>query len=258
MIQYILFLAFLTTAPLCLSATTSANKKHHVIRAKGSSIDKNTDIMDSRFILQNDPSNGVVAGVSLRSSWWSRPHEYEWAAQFANSKYLALDAGCGISHPFKWYLGQTCRAVWACDLDSRIIDQEEMLKETNLDLGEKAYTIAKKFFSQCKTIHCTQASLTHLPDSLPLFDRIFCISVLEHMSSADRKLALKEFARKLSSQGLVIITVDYPSIRPETLFQEALECGLVPAGSIILETPPKEALSSAGLYIYRCVLKAKK
>ena len=94
-----------------------------------------------------------------------------------------------------------------------------------------------------------------------LFDRIFCISTLEHLPKNDIQKALKEFARKLAPNGLVIISVDYPLIDPENLFRVAASVGLVPAGNVELGLPPKNAINGSplypSLYVYCCVLKHK-
>jgi ubiquinone/menaquinone biosynthesis C-methylase UbiE len=147
--------------------------------------------------------------------------------------------------------------VWACDIDARISNPEDVLQETKADLGEEAYNIVKKTIYPWKNVHLVQASMTQLPDSFPQFNRIFCISTLEHMSCADRRQALQEFARTLAPGGLVVLTVDYPAVSPEELLKMADDVGLIPAGAVLLGTPPKEALSGAYLNIYRCVLKAK-
>ena len=92
-----------------------------------------------------------------------------------------------------------------------------------------------------------------------MFDRIFCISTLEHLPKNDIKKALKEFAGKLAPNGFVIITMDYPMINPEELFEIAASVGLIPAGKAELGPPPKNAVNGNPLYpllyVYCCVLK---
>ena len=104
------------------------------------------------------------------------------------------------------------------------------------------------------------SSICDLPDYMPMFDRIFCISTLEHMSKEDIKKTLFEFSRKLTPDGLVIITLDYPlSITPEALLEIAKSAKLIPAGNVEIGSPPKNAVNGApyypSLYVYRCVLK---
>lgn len=215
---------------------------------------KDADLMTSRFILTSDRSTDTLAGIKLHKAWWSRPHEYAWAAQFADSDAIALDAACGISHPFKWYLGKSCKETWACDSDTRIIDIGLLSQETYDDLGEEAYetVINTRPWERVNLVH---QSILNLSDNLPKFSRIFCISVLEHMDPTSRKLALIEFSKVLSPDGLIILTVDYPVVTPQELFEAAETAGLVAAGPVELALPNKNALHNTAWYIYRCVLK---
>jgi hypothetical protein len=211
--------------------------------------------MTSRFILQNDPSSPTVADITLPSAWWSRPHEYCWAAQFAGQNLIVLDAACGISHPFKWHLGTTCLSTWACDTDWRIGHKEQIL-EASKELGDEGYNTVAQYLDQTH-VQLIQSSITALPSSMPHFDRIFCISTLEHLSPDDRQLALNEFSRMLMPNGLIILTVDYPACTPDALLTMAKQAGLAPAGSVVTDLPSEGALfhTAWGLRVYRCVLK---
>ena len=221
------------------------------------------DCMTSRFILVSDESNRTTAGFSLPTTWWSRPYEYTWAAKFTGSQLNVLDAACGVSHPFKWLLGMTCKKTWACDLDSRLIAPELLKKEILDDLGQDNYNQFIKNSHMFKNVELFLHSICSLPDSLPLLDRIFCISTLEHMTPTARKQALSEFARKLSPDGLVVITMDYPLVPLNEFFDSVKQANLVPAGKVEMETPSQNALFSdtaipnARLFVYRCILRHK-
>lgn len=216
----------------------------------------------SRFISSEDIKTEIVAGFKLPCTWWSRPYEYAWAANFVGNDLVVLDAACGISHPFKWLLGQTCKEVWACDTDERIQELKKIILEIKDDLGEESF---KKVISNPQIylpIHFVHASICHLPNNMPKFDRIFCISTLEHLSEEDRKSALKEFSRSLKPDGLIILTVDYPVITPDALFKTASEVGLVPASEVnyfprinSITCLPTKNITNIQLYVYRCVLK---
>ena len=212
---------------------------------------------DSRFILKSDPSFNTVFETPLPATWWSRPHEYAWAAQFARSDHTVLDAACGVSHPFKWLLGSICRETWACDIDPRIDSMPRILQEIRDDLGEAAFQIALSHASVLQKVKLLRASIDCLPAALPCFDCIVCISTFEHMLRKAQQETLKNFARHLKPDGRVIITVDYPVVTPHLLLEMAREENLVPAGSVEMEKPPKDALYSPelSLYIYRCCLK---
>lgn len=211
----------------------------------------------NRFILNTDPSSKRVAGTQIPSFWWSRPYEYGWAAQFTGSDYVVLDAACGISHPFKWLLAQSCKETWACDIDPRIESMEEILKEIRDDLGYPAYINAIRNMSTIEKVKLFRSSIASLPKFRNCFDRIFCISTFEHMPKLEQKRTLKEFARVLNPDGLIVLTVDYPMVTPEELFRIARDANLESVGDVELGKPPEGALSfpKRGLYVYRSLLK---
>lgn len=213
--------------------------------------------LTSRFILKTDDKVESVMDIPLRESWWSRPSEYAWAAKFAKEDAIVLDAACGVSHPFKWYLGENCKETWACDLDPRINKKETIIQETYDDLGGIAYEVLASNPQLIDQVRIINASITSLPESLPQFDRIFCISTLEHLTKAECKKALAEFERFLHPHGLVILTVDYPEITPSELIAMADSAGLVPAGNISNDIQADKQLTTGLLSIYRCVLKHK-
>lgn len=212
--------------------------------------------LTSRFIITSDDSADTVAGIPLRKSWWSRPHEYRWAAKFANSEEIVLDAACGISHPFKWHLGETCKETWACDADPRIDDINKVIGETYDDLGEMACQLLLEKPHLYEQVKLVRESICSLPSDMPLFGRIFCISTLEHLCDKDRKDAFAEFARLLAPDGLLVITVDYPEITPECLIDMADSVGLVPAGDVSM-TPSNKDLNNGFYRIYRAVFVHK-
>jgi hypothetical protein len=211
--------------------------------------------LKSRFILATDSKQGEFANVKLPITWWSRPFEYEWASKFIEPNFVVLDAACGIDHPFKWFLSENCLQTWACDIDIDVLDFNKMITQYDDETTKK---IAKSI-PIWENINFCYASICNLPKYMPIFDRIFCISTLEHMTKNDRKKALMEFKKKLSKNGLLIITVDYPEITPEELMVMSKEVGLVPAGDYDLKLPSENALNGypyyPSFYIYRCVLK---
>ena len=182
----------------------------------------------SRFFRTDDLKRDNFI-FDLPPHWWSRPYEYAWASKFAESDDIVLDAACGICHPLKFYLLDNCREVYACDIDKRILSPEEILKDIADDFGEETAT----YFPQkyLKNISYCQSSLTALPYEDKTFNKIYCISVLEHLDdifnkyskmidmgvfnrlfSRDMYLSLKEFKRTLKDDGLIILTFDYPTV----------------------------------------------
>jgi SAM-dependent methyltransferase len=224
------------------------------------------ETVESRFIVASDMSSDKIAGISLPVSWWSRPYEYAWASQFVGKDLVVLDAACGVSHPFKWLLGSTCKETWACDIDPILQDPDRIFQEVREDLGEQAYQALRQDPSLFRSVRLVCASICSLPSFMPKFDRIFCISTLEHMNPKDQKRVLLEFANQLTPNGLLILTVDYPVVTPSALFQVASEAGLEPVYCDSKEMfPRKEAISldadgittNQKLFIYRTVLRLK-
>ena len=191
----------------------------------------------NRFFTTDDVKKTKIAGMELPVEWWSRPYEYAWALQYANSKDdVVLDAGCGIEHPFKYELAKKCKVVHAVDSDERI--------ET---------------LTGSKTLEFHKMYLENIRHKFPpkSFDRIFCISVLEHMvDKVDEILA--GFYEVLTDDGLLILTVDYPFLTPEHLGMKALGAGFTFAGAVEYENVDDEKTIKGqyhGLKCYSAVLR---
>lgn len=212
--------------------------------------------LTSRFIEISDPKINSLACISLRDTWWSRFYEYAWASKFVGDDLDVLDAACGISHPFKWYLSETCSHVTAIDSDPRISSIYEIVKETGDDLGKEARDVLLDNPLIYKKVDLVKGSICLFPLGVGSFDRIFCISTLEHLKRGDQISAMSEFSKHLNENGLLIITVDYPVVKPEVLISIADSVGLKPVGEVILEIPEK-ALTNGVWMIYRFVFTHK-
>ena len=146
-------------------------------------------------------NNHYADGLGFSRFW-----EYPWA--IINSKVSkdmkVLDVGCGRA-PFLPYLGKVigCKAhgvdydgsgcvedgLWGCD--------EGFNAEYN-------FTVKKADARE------------HIPFPGNHFDRVFCISTIEHMSTGDEvRRAVKEMVRVLKPSGLLVITVDEGLYRNE-------------------------------------------
>ena len=119
-----------------------------------------TAMLESRYIRQSDPKTDTLV-FPLHPAWWSRPYEYEWARQFARSSDVVLDAACGISHPFKFWLTEHCREVHACDWDERILSEEAIRLDIAADFGEQAALHLPEHY--LTRLHRAQANLARLP-----------------------------------------------------------------------------------------------
>ncbi|MGG4400287.1 class I SAM-dependent methyltransferase [Paenibacillus amylolyticus] len=175
---------------------------------------KATEFMESRYIRQSDPKTDTLV-FPLHPAWWSRPYEYEWARRFARPDDVVLDAACGISHPFKFWLAEHCREVHACDWDERILSEEAIRLDIVSDFGEQAAQDLPE--STLVRLHRAKANLAQLPYESGKFDRVFCISVLEHLDTGTMLRAFREFARVLKPNGQLIATFDVPEMRPDLL-----------------------------------------
>ncbi len=174
------------------------------------------------FFRKTDRRANVVAGMSLPPYWWSRPYEYAFALDHAAPGQVAADMGTGwFYRPLRDALADVCDAVYAVDIDERLLDQK---KPDNMVFIVADFTKA----------------VTDIPPAS--LDRIFCVSVLEDLGDALGG-ALAEFARLLKNDGLVVATFDvqyddskplgtYPGVDFRT-FEHALECaGLGYVGSV--------------------------
>lgn len=90
---------------------------------------------------------------------------------------------------------------------------------------------------------------------MPQFDRIFCVSTLEHLFPEERARTLASFAKKLAPEGLLVLTVDYPEVTPEELSRAAKHAGLVLVSTAEIGAPPAGTLTNGYYSIYRCVYK---
>jgi SAM-dependent methyltransferase len=213
---------------------------------------RNPDMV-SRYLRTDDARVVSVAGVNLRSEWWSRPYEYAWAAGFTGTGLLVLDAGCGVTHPFKWHLAETCASVVAVDSDGAVQGGISFVAANRAEWGEQLENL------RCNWEHARlrQGDITRLDCPDASFDRIFCISVLEHMDPLNRVAAVREFARVLAPGGMVLLTMDVPACNPADVLAQAAQAGLTPAGEVDLDQPANLLRSEPwyrGLSVFRAAL----
>lgn len=214
--------------------------------------------LESRFILKSDLKNDEFI-FKLNPYWISRPYEYAWVSKFIDARDISLDAACGISHPLKFYLAEKSKEVHAVDIDKRILSKDAIIKGIIDDFGEDSKKNIKEYWF--KKIQFRNSSITALPYENNYFDKIFCISVLEHLPDFlnrypffgkhhipllknDIQKAMKEFNRILKPDGLLILTFDYPDINLDYLMTVIRSsnfnyCGKVdytiPKNSLLLE-----------------------
>lgn len=158
-----------------------------------------------------------------------------------------MDAACGIEHPFKFYLSQNCKEVHAIDIDKRITSPNKINKRIRKKLGIIDANIEKY---RLNLLHC---DITNMPFPDKKFNKIFCISALEHMNDDDKVKALKEFYRTLKNNGMLILTLDYPTTNFEVMERLTKDVGFLFAGNAH-RLLPGNAIMGFGLNCFRMTL----
>jgi len=162
---------------------------------------------------------------------WSRAWEYPWAVVAAGihtastgvtavRPLRALDVGGGGS-PFSAWLAARGHEAWVADPS---LDRgTSFLFDRDRGLYRNLRAVAKRALFAAAGIH----SLWGLPergerggvhytpdrgDALPFpdgnFDRVFCLSVMEHIPVENWPACMREFARVLAAGGRLTITLD--------------------------------------------------
>ncbi len=209
------------------------------------------ELLTSRFFTKDDKRTEMVI-FPLPSHWWSRFYEYAWAAEFCKETDVVLDAACGIPHPFKFYLAGKCKEVHAVDVDERINDYNKMAAAIDTTFGANARASCPEEFA--RQVNVKQANLTKLPYKTGMFDKIFCISALEHLPDSDKLQALKQFRKVLKNSGMIILTLDYPDTTMDAMEKLADEAGLKLVGNKDTAIPHNAITWENSLYCYRMVL----
>lgn len=162
----------------------------------------------------------------------TRVWEYPWAVCHAKLSpgMTCADVGCGMT-AFTPYLAidQRCEVT---GFDPDIVGEgfPKGAFGVNPDLLKRSHVTFQP---------CGMESLAAHDDS---FDRVFCISVLEHVPSDVAIRGVREMARILKPGGLAVITMDLcisetvTSLNPLHLIWES---GLVPAGKLDLTWPTR-------------------
>jgi len=128
---------------------------------------------------------------------WSREWEYPWAVLNARCQpgMSCVDLGCGGS-PLLPYLARLGCACWGVDLNFAS-EGQHTLRGFIADPGTlwPAITWVRRSMSD-----------TGLPGAS--MDRVFCISVLEHVTPQEADATFAEVARLLRPRGLALVTTD--------------------------------------------------
>ena len=193
---------------------------------------------------------------------FTRQWEYPWAILNSNIREgdLVLDTGCGNS-PLLFYLYK--RRCLCYGLDKHFSSVFSPLSSYTIKkkIAERLSRIYPLYFlvnphgldglsSSARALRFNikyiNGNLNALPFNDNTFDRIFCISVIEHLLREDMLKAAGELSRILKPQGLLIVTIDVWGTG--LLWQDFIRgSGLSLFGESDLTLPPK------GKYAYNVV-----
>jgi glycosyltransferase involved in cell wall biosynthesis/SAM-dependent methyltransferase len=232
----------------------SAEYLSHLPKIRSGGNEMINEFLTTRYFTTNDKRIENVI-FPLPRHWWSRFYEYAWAAEFCKETDVVMDAACGIPHPFKFYLAENCKEVHAVDHDADVLSADSMNTQMKSVLGHSMAEL-----KPYNNIIFENASISKLPHSKGMFDTIFCISALEHMSIDKRLEALKEFQRTLKDNGKIILTIDYcinndyGSMTIDELAAMVNEAGLKFAGDVDKVMPANAITWNEKIYCFRSVL----
>lgn len=140
------------------------------------------------------------------------------------------DVGCGNT-PFTAYLSEVagCKNVTGYDPDYIVNDS----KESHSHFG------AKKSYIEKLGIQFHQEGITKMTAPDDYFDRIFCISVLEHIDDIEiKQRGISEMVRILKPGGRLILTFDLGINMPLNNILDIIQwSGLIPANNIDMRFP---------------------
>jgi len=177
-------------------------------------------------IVDTKPYVDIMAGISAISSGmnWvkdydqypSRKFEYPFAYLSANLKngMKVLDAGCSID-PFAPFLASKEAKVFGVDnFASHDVPWDY---EGGIFHGRyKGFKKAQLYNEHLKSkygfsVNYCNSDIASMPFPDQSFERIFCISVLEHLPKWKTFMVFDEWRRILKKDGKVILTIDYVS-----------------------------------------------
>jgi ubiquinone/menaquinone biosynthesis C-methylase UbiE len=175
---------------------------------------------------------------------WSRRYEYPYAIMNTEpgedvKGFKVLDCGAGLN-PVQFYLAMKGYEVYSLDRDLSALEKVARFKSK----------------TRLSALHPTYGNIIGLPFPCEYFDRVLCISVLEHVlenapSDIDTDIVLKacvnELLRVAKPGGLVIVTVDVnvnSQSSPRRLYFHEYEslCRIL---GVSPTHPPKERLCSS-------------
>jgi len=189
----------------------------------------------NRFLKTTDNKIDMLGKYKIPEYWWSRKHEYSFCSDFVVKGEKVLDAGCGIEHPFKFYLADVGCDVVAIDKDEEILSiKHKKIKTMNIELKN----LSSEF-------------------NVNTFDKIFCISVLEHTKNSLKSI-LMHFESILKENGKIIVTFDFPLLTPQELLIAIDDLNLKFVGDTNFELSEQDLIGTNQQFrVFACVLEKK-
>lgn len=160
------------------------------------------------------------------SRFWEFPYAVHAAG--LTPGMTCADVGCGRT-PFTLYLDRVARCN-VTGFDPDIIEKGEQRTAfgVNADYISRTGLAIKK---------CGMDQID-APDNA--FDRVFCISVIEHVDALTARKGIREMARILKPGGRLVVTVDvelFNTLSEVDPLSLVWESGLFPVGPLDLEWP---------------------
>lgn len=139
-------------------------------------------------------SKNFIIDAEFSCFHWSRQYEYTWCLRKSDIKKddFILDAGGGYSI-LKYALAKRCKKVIAIDTN------EEHLSKTNISAKRLGF-------------HNIECKVCPIQDykSEEKFDKIFCISVLEHIKEKNTRIeCIKNMLDLLKPNGQLFLSFDF-------------------------------------------------
>ena len=170
----------------------------------------------------------VVPLFGKPAIYGSRLWEYPYAIISSELKkgMKCADMGCGMT-PFSIYL----KEISGCQVVG--VDCEIFPAGTRY----KAFGVSLEFIERTG-LKIIQSGLDAVPLKSNSFDRVFCLSVIEHLDPETAQRGVREMARIVRPGGVMVITLDVNMMsdmsRPLDLIWES---GLQPLGGIDIRWP---------------------
>lgn len=134
-----------------------------------------------------------------------RKFEYPWAVRHSHLKPddIILDAGSGVSL-FHFFLAKYCKKVVSYNHPGMVDAFKDFI-----DKARVGWLKTPDGASYSK-IDFVGGDLKNMNYSDDYFDKVYCISVVEHAKEEERPFIIKELFRVLKPNGILILTVDVP------------------------------------------------